>query len=122
MNFFRKLLKGKQAGPLKIVTDKLRSYSAQLDKLTPAYISEISPARMRGRLATIQQVAIITGLFVAFFSNYLVANAAGTSTEKFWMDYEAWRWMFWIELGSAVLFLLLLIFIPESPRFVVRNV
>jgi sugar porter (SP) family MFS transporter len=87
--------------------------------MTPAYISEIAPPRMRGRLATIQQVAIITGLFVAFISNYLLANAAGASIEKFWLGYEAWRWMFWIELVPAVLFLLLLTFIPESPRFLV---
>lgn len=87
--------------------------------MTPAYISEISPPRMRGRLATIQQVAIIAGLFVAFISNYLLADAAGTSTQKFWMEFEAWRWMFWIELIPATLFLILLFFIPESPRFLV---
>ncbi|MGB3727278.1 MAG: sugar porter family MFS transporter, partial [Glaciecola sp.] len=87
--------------------------------MTPAYISEIAPARMRGRLATIQQVAIITGLFVAFISNYLLAAAAGESTATFWLNHEAWRWMFWMELLPACLFLLLLLFIPESPRFLV---
>lgn len=87
--------------------------------MTPAYISEIAPARMRGRLATIQQFAIIAGLFVAFISNYLIANGAGSSTMVFWMDYQAWRWMFWMELIPAVTFLLLLLLIPESPRFLV---
>jgi SP family sugar:H+ symporter-like MFS transporter len=87
--------------------------------MTPAYISEIAPPRMRGRLATIQQVAIITGLFAAFISNYLLADAAGASTQLFWMEFEAWRWMFWIELMPAALFLVLLFFIPESPRFLV---
>ena len=87
--------------------------------MTPAYISEIAPARMRGRLATIQQVAIISGLFVAFIGNYLIADAAGSSTSQFWMEYEAWRWMFWVELLPAVIFLALLLFIPESPRFLV---
>ena len=87
--------------------------------MTPAYISEIAPARMRGRLATIQQVAIISGLFVAFISNYLIADAAGSSISIFWMQYDAWRWMFWMELIPAVAFLLLLLLIPESPRFLV---
>lgn len=85
--------------------------------MAPAYIAEIAPARMRGRLATIQQIAIIFGLFCAFISNYLLANAAGGSTEVFWLDYQTWRWMFWIELVPAVTFFAALLVIPESPRF-----
>ena len=85
--------------------------------MAPAYISEIAPPRMRGRLATIQQIAIIFGLFCAFISNYLLANAAGGSTESFWLDYQTWRWMFWVELVPAVIFFLCLLAIPESPRF-----
>ena len=76
--------------------------------MAPAYISEIAPASYRGTLTTIQQVAIITGLFMAFVSNYTLANFAGASTEKFWLDFEAWRWMFWIEIGPAALFFLML--------------
>ena len=87
--------------------------------MAPAYISEIAPASYRGMLTTIQQVAIISGLFVAFVSNYSLANLAGASTEKFWLDYEAWRWMFWIEIGPATIFFVMLLFIPESPRFLV---
>ena len=87
--------------------------------MAPAYISEIAPARLRGRLSSIQQVAIITGLFAAFVSNYLLANWAGASTADFWMGFAAWRWMFWIELFPAVLFLIALLFIPESPRYLV---
>ena len=87
--------------------------------MAPAYISEIAPARLRGRLTSIQQVAIITGLFAAFVSNYLLANFAGASTADFWLGFAAWRWMFWIELIPAVLFLVFLLFIPESPRFLV---
>jgi SP family sugar:H+ symporter-like MFS transporter len=87
--------------------------------MAPAYISEIAPARLRGRLSSIQQVAIITGLFAAFVSNYLLANYAGASTADFWMGFAAWRWMFWIELVPAVLFLIALLFIPESPRYLV---
>lgn len=89
--------------------------------MAPAYISEVAPARYRGMLITIQQVAIISGLFIAFVSNYLLAKTAGVSTAVLWMDMEAWRWMFWIELAPAVIFLLALMFIPESPRFLVTN-
>ncbi|WP_278384704.1 MFS transporter, partial [Alteromonas mediterranea] len=49
------------------------------------------------------------------------ANMAGVSTATFWWGYEAWRWMFWIELCPAVIFLATLIFIPESPRFLVMK-
>lgn len=87
--------------------------------MAPAYISEIAPARLRGRLATIQQIAIIFGLFTAFISNFLLANAAGASTESFWLGHEAWRWMFWMEIGPAVLFFVGLLMIPESPRYLV---
>ncbi|MBB1087772.1 sugar porter family MFS transporter [Lysobacter sp. SG-8] len=87
--------------------------------MSPAYISEVSAARYRGRLATVQQIAIISGLFAAFLSNYLLARFAGASTEILWAGHEAWRWMFWMELAPAVLFLLALLFIPESPRFLV---
>ena len=85
--------------------------------MAPAYISEIAPPQIRGRLISIQQVAIITGLFAAFLSNYMLADIAGQSTAKFWLGYEAWRWMFWIELAPAALFLVTLFFIPESPRY-----
>ena len=87
--------------------------------IAPAYIGEVAPAQYRGRLITVQQIAIITGLFSAFVSNYLLAAFAGASTEELWLGYEAWRWMFWIEIGPAVLFFAGLLFIPESPRFLV---
>ncbi|MFN3387762.1 MAG: sugar porter family MFS transporter [Allosphingosinicella sp.] len=87
--------------------------------LAPAYISEVTPAAMRGRMSSIQQVMIIIGLTAAFLSNYLLAGAAGASVSELWLGYEAWRWMFWIELFPAALFLIALLFIPESPRFLV---
>ncbi len=89
--------------------------------MAPAYISEIAPSSMRGRLSSIQQVAIIFGLSCAFFSNYLLAKFAGGSTAEHWLGYEAWRWMFWIELAPATLFLLTLLLIPESPRYLVLS-
>lgn len=85
--------------------------------ITPAYIAEVAPARYRGMLTTLQQIAIILGLFMAFVSNYLLAEFAGASTEMFWGGFAAWRWMFWMELLPALLFLVMLLFIPESPRF-----
>jgi len=89
--------------------------------LAPAYISELAPAEYRGRLTTLQQIAIIVGLFIAFVSNFLLAETAGGSTAALWMGYDAWRWMFWIELVPAVIFLLALLTIPESPRYLVLS-
>lgn len=89
--------------------------------MSPAYISEVAPARYRGRLTTIQQIAIITGLFIAFVSNYSLAGIAGLSTAELWLGFEAWRWMFWIELIPASIFLVALFFIPESPRFLIAS-
>ncbi|MBR9908810.1 MAG: sugar porter family MFS transporter [Gammaproteobacteria bacterium] len=87
--------------------------------MAPAYISEVTPARFRGAMATVQQVAIITGLFMAFVSNYFLADLAGSSTSTLWWDYQTWRWMFWVELVPACLFLFALLLIPESPRYLV---
>lgn len=87
--------------------------------MSPAYISEIAPSHLRGRLATIQQVAIIGGLFCSFLNNYVLANVAGGSTAALWFGFEAWRCMFWMELIPAGIFLVALMFIPESPRFLV---
>nr|WP_230425581.1 sugar porter family MFS transporter [Saccharobesus litoralis] len=89
--------------------------------MAPAYISEVAPAKYRGMLTTIQQVAIIFGLFMAFVSNYLIADVAGSSVSPLWLDFEAWRWMFWIELAPATLFMFALLFIPESPRYLVAK-
>lgn len=89
--------------------------------LAPAYISEVTPARFRGRMSSIQQIAIISGLFFAFLSNYVIAGKAGGSTMEFAMGYDAWRWMFWVELVPAVTFFFALLFIPESPRFLVSS-
>jgi SP family sugar:H+ symporter-like MFS transporter len=87
--------------------------------MAPAYISEVAPAEYRGRLITIQQIAIIFGLFCAFLSNYLLADFAGSSTSEFWWGFQTWRWMFWIELAPASVFFFALLMIPESPRYLV---
>ena len=87
--------------------------------LAPAYISEVTPASIRGRLSSVQQIMIITGLTGAFVANYALAAMAGGSTELFWMDIPAWRWMFWLQVIPAGIYLLALLMIPESPRFLV---
>jgi len=89
--------------------------------ICPAYISEVAPAHYRGKLSSIQQMAIIVGLTAAFLSNYFLAQTAGGSTAEFWMGYETWRWMFWVELIPACIFLGALFLIPESPRFLVAS-
>jgi MFS transporter, SP family, sugar:H+ symporter len=89
--------------------------------LSPAYISEVTPANIRGRLSSVQQVMIIGGLTGAFFANYFLAQAAGSSLGDFWLGYPAWRWMFWVQAVPALLFLVTLLVIPESPRFLVAK-
>ncbi len=89
--------------------------------LAPAYIAEVAPPALRGRLATLQQLAIVMGLFAAFLSNYLIADAAGSAQNILMLDIAAWRWMFWAELVPAVLFLVGVLFIPESPRYLVAQ-
>lgn len=89
--------------------------------LSPAYISEVTPAHIRGRLSSAQQVMIISGLTGAFLANYWLAGAAGSSLGAFWGGYPAWRWMFWVQAVPALLFLVTLLLIPESPRFLVAK-
>src|SRR5699024_9633774 len=59
--------------------------------------------------------------FLAFLSNYIIADVAGSSVNEWWLGFEAWRWMFWMELIPAFIFLTGLLFIPESPRYYVIN-
>jgi len=87
--------------------------------LAPAYISEIAPPSIRGSLATLQQLMIVFGLFMAFVSNYFIAGAAGSPSALFWYGFDAWQWMYWVEILPASIFLISLFFIPESPRYLV---
>ncbi|MEO5598422.1 MAG: sugar porter family MFS transporter, partial [Novosphingobium sp.] len=87
--------------------------------LSPVYISEVTPASLRGRLATVQQIMIITGLTGAFVANYVLAQVAGSSTAPFWLGIPAWRWMFLMQVIPAAVYFLALLPIPESPRFLV---
>ncbi len=88
--------------------------------LSPVYISEVTPASIRGRLSSVQQVMIITGLTAAFLVNFVLAKTAGGSTAMVFGQ-PAWRWMFWVQVIPAAVFLLSLFLIPESPRFLVAK-
>lgn len=88
--------------------------------LSPLYISEMAPANIRGRLTTVQQVMIITGLTAAFVVNYFLAQTAGDSLGHL-AGREAWRWMYLAQAVPAVVFLVALFFIPESPRYLVSR-
>lgn len=88
--------------------------------LSPLYISELAPANIRGRLTTVQQVMIITGLTAAFVVNYFLAQAAGSSLGDV-AGLTAWRWMYLAQAVPAVVFLVALFFIPESPRYLVSR-
>jgi len=88
--------------------------------VAPAYIAEISPRLMRGRLASLQQLAIVFGIFAALLSDALFANAAGGAAEPFWLGLDAWRWMFIACVVPSVVYGVLALTLPESPRYLVK--
>lgn len=87
--------------------------------IAPAYIAEVSPASVRGRLGSLQQLAIVIGIFVSLLSNYALAQAAGGAGSELWLGLEAWRWMFMAECIPALIYGTLAFIIPESPRFLI---
>jgi sugar porter (SP) family MFS transporter len=88
--------------------------------IAPAYIAEVSPARMRGRLGSLQQLAIVTGIFVALLSDALLADVAGGAAEPLW-GLTAWRWMFIAEAIPALVYGIMSLRLPESPRYLVAK-
>jgi SP family sugar:H+ symporter-like MFS transporter len=89
--------------------------------LAPMYIAEVAPSRMRGRLASLQQMAIVLGLFGAFLSNDVLVRLAGGAGATLWLGAPAWRWMFLMEIVPSLAFLVGVLLIPESPRFLVAH-
>jgi len=83
--------------------------------LSPLYIAEIAPAKIRGKLVSLNQFAIIFGMLVVYFVNYFIA----TQGDDTWLNTLGWRWMFASETIPALLFLLLLFFVPDTPRSLV---
>jgi sugar porter (SP) family MFS transporter len=80
--------------------------------MSPMYIAEISPARVRGRLVALQQFNVVTGILIAFLSNYVIAQFDIT---------DSWRWMLGVQALPAALFFFLLFTIPRSPRWLVMH-
>jgi len=89
--------------------------------IAPAYIAETSPARIRGRLGSLQQLAIVTGIFLSLAIDALLARLAGGADKELWLGLEAWRWMFLLMAVPSVVYGLLTFTIPESPRYLVAT-
>ncbi|MCX6912019.1 MAG: sugar porter family MFS transporter [Verrucomicrobia bacterium] len=83
---------------------------------TPMYIAEIAPAHLRGRLVSVNQIAIVGGILVVYFVNYFIARYG----DQAWNETVGWRWMFASGALPAIAFALLLLRIPESPRWLVE--
>lgn len=83
----------------------------------PMYIAEIAPAKKRGNLVTFYQLAIVIGFFVVFLATYYIGNSLSETDN---IQY-GWRQMFWSELIPAILFLVLLFFVPKSPRWLMAK-
>jgi sugar porter (SP) family MFS transporter len=81
----------------------------------PVYITEIAPAKRRGVLVAVSQLNIVIGVLLSYFSNYLVARFIGAENTTIW------RWMFGVMIVPSVLFLLAAVYIPESPRWLVKQ-
>jgi len=79
--------------------------------LSPLYIAELAPARVRGRLVAVNQLAIVVGILITYITNLLLLDAGANN----------WRWMFAVEAVPALLFTIALFFIPESPRWLSKN-
>ena len=84
---------------------------------SPMYIAEISPARIRGRMVSVNQFAIVSGMLVVYFVNYFIAGSHGPA----WNVSEGWRWMFGSEMIPALLLLVLMFTVPESPRWLTER-
>lgn len=89
--------------------------------MAPMYIAEIAPAQLRGRLASMQQLAIVLGIFATGISNYLILEAAGGDSTNDWLfGIAAWQWMFLVMLVPAFVYGGLALRLPESPRYLVE--
>ncbi|GAA1443431.1 sugar porter family MFS transporter [Leifsonia poae] len=89
--------------------------------VAPAYIAEIAPKQSRGSLASLQQLAITIGIFVALLSDALLAGVAGSASNQLWFGLEAWRWMFLVGVIPSVVYGILALILPESPRYLLAT-
>lgn len=79
--------------------------------IAPIYIAEIAPPKLRGSLVSLNQLNIVLGISVAYFSNYFLKDIEG----------ESWRWMLGVEAVPAFIYFLALFIIPKSPRWLIQN-
>ncbi len=89
--------------------------------IAPAYIAEIAPADLRGRLGSLQQLAIVTGIFASLLIDQLLAYSAGGAANDVPWGGAAWRWMFAMAALPAIVYGVLALQIPESPRYLVKK-
>src|SRR3982074_1803470 len=87
--------------------------------IAPAYIAEVAPADLRGRLGSLQQLAIVIGIFIALVTDFAIAAAARSAESTWLFGLPAWRWMFLTEIIPSVIYLVGALRIPESPRYLV---
>ena len=85
--------------------------------LSPMYIAEVSPAEIRGRMVSLNQMTIVLGILAAQVANLVLAKDTSVAELQSWNVEWGWRWMFWAETVPAALFLLMSFFIPESPVY-----
>ena len=85
--------------------------------LAPMYIAEVSPAEIRGRMVSLNQMTIVLGILSAQIVNMLLARDTTIAEYMAWNVEWGWRWMFWAETLPAALFLVMSFFIPESPVY-----
>jgi sugar porter (SP) family MFS transporter len=89
--------------------------------IAPTYIAEVSPAQVRGRLGSLQQLAIVLGIFAALLSDAWLAGTAGGASQPLWLGLAAWRWMFLVAVVPALVYGSLVLGVPESPRHLVAK-
>lgn len=88
--------------------------------VAPMYIAEISPAKIRGKMVSFNQLNIVIGISAAFFTNYLIlqlAKSDGAFAQALHFDQYTWRWMLGIESLPAIIYFFLLFIVPSSPRW-----
>jgi SP family sugar porter-like MFS transporter len=94
--------------------------------ISPMYIAEVSPAQVRGKLISLNQLAIVIGILLAQVVNWLIADPvpADASAQQIlssWNGQSGWRWMFGITAIPSMIFFAAMFAVPESPRWLVRN-
>jgi SP family sugar:H+ symporter-like MFS transporter len=89
--------------------------------IAPAYIAEIAPAKSRGMFGSLQQLAIVTGIFISLLVDYAIAASAGSAETPWLLGITAWRWMFIVMVLPAAAYGLISFVIPESPRYLIAK-